>query len=116
MWCRIGVILLLSVVVGCQSHKPRRAPAVPTSQAVRLAEAEGLTPPTKDPVLAAVVVPPAGWKAEPLKETEKHKHQVWLSPSGNTAYGVIFFTMPWPVGQDLALWGFLQQMKRTEGE
>jgi len=111
----VSVILFIAMAVGCQ-HARHRAHAVPTSQAVRDAEASGLTPPVNDPALAAVVVPPVGWKAEPLKETDKHKHQIWLSPTGNTAYGIIFFTMPWPVGQDLALWGFLQQMKRTEGE
>jgi hypothetical protein len=43
-------------------------------------------------------------------------HQVWLAPSGNTAYGIIRFTLPIPIGTDLALWGFLREMKRTQGE
>jgi hypothetical protein len=64
----------------------------------------------------AVVVPPVGWVAQPLKSSDQHKHQVWISPSGNTAYGVIYFTLPWPVGPDLALFGFLEQMRRTEGQ
>jgi hypothetical protein len=65
----------------------------------------------------AAVVPPVGWQKEPLKTSDRHKHQVWLSPSGNTAYGVIRFTMPLPVGPDLALrHGILPEMRRTEGE
>jgi hypothetical protein len=65
----------------------------------------------------AVVVPPAGWRAEPLKSSEKHNHQVWISPSGNTAYGVIRFKLPLPVGPDLVLrHGFLPEMRKTEGE
>lgn len=114
MRLRLSLILLLAVLgVGC--HPPRRA-AMPATQAARLAQASGLSVPTKLDAVNAVVVPPLGWTAEPLKSSEKHKHQIWLSPSRNTAYGVIFFTLPWPVGPDLALWGFLKQMKKTEGE
>jgi hypothetical protein len=29
---------------------------------------------------------------------------------------VIFIHLPLPVGQDLALWGFLREMRRSEGE
>lgn len=43
-------------------------------------------------------------------------HQTWVSPSGRTAYGVIRFTLPLPVGPDAALWGFLREMRRSEGE
>jgi len=45
-----------------------------------------------------------------------HKHGVWISPSGRTAYGVIYFSLPLPVGHDLVLWGFLNEMRKTEGE
>jgi hypothetical protein len=104
-------VFVAFVLCGCQST-PRRSAAVATTQGTDIA----LAWPTKNDVLKAVVVPPVGWKAEPLKASDKHKHQIWLSPSGNTAYGVIYFTMPWPVGQDLALVGFLNQMRRTEGQ
>ena len=40
----------------------------------------------------------------------------WLSPTGRTAYGVIHFSLPLPVGHELALWGFLREMRRSEGE
>ena len=40
----------------------------------------------------------------------------WLSPSGRTAYGVIYFSLPLPVGHDLTLWGFLDEMRHSEGE
>jgi hypothetical protein len=101
--------LLLSMIVlgGCHS---------PTKPAATQPAIAGLCPATRDAVVQADVVPPLGWSAEPLKSTDKHKHQVWLSPSKNTAYGVIYFTLPWPVGPDLALWGFLQQMKSSEGD
>jgi hypothetical protein len=76
----------------------------------------GLTPPAPVESVSAICAPPDGWKAEPLKHSARHNHQVWLSPSGDTAYGVIRFTMPLPVGLDLALWGFMREMKRSEGE
>jgi hypothetical protein len=75
-----------------------------------------LTPPVTDEVLRAAVTPPLGWKPEPLKQSDKHRHRVWLSSTGNTAFGVIYFDLPLPIGADLALWGFLKEMKNTEGE
>jgi hypothetical protein len=64
----------------------------------------------------ASVVPPAGWQPEPLKATPKHKHQVWLSPTGDTAYGVIRFELPLPLPVELVLLGFISEMKRDQGE
>jgi hypothetical protein len=76
----------------------------------------GLMVPFFDPDVKAVCTPPLGWKVQPLKTSENHEHEVWLSPTGDTAYGVIHFTIPLPVGEGLALAGFLSQMKKTEGE
>jgi hypothetical protein len=66
--------------------------------------------------LRATCDPPPGWAPQPLKQSGRHTHQVWLSPSKQTAYGVIHFSLPLPVSTDLALWGFLREMKRSEGE
>lgn len=71
---------------------------------------------TFDADLDALVAPPPGWIADPLKKSDRHAHRVWLSPTRDTAYGVIHFTLPWPVGPDMALWGFLNEMKKSEGE
>jgi hypothetical protein len=106
---RSRIFAIFVVLVGCGCHSAAHRPAA--TQPSNIA----LQPPTANEVLKAVVAPPVGWKAEPLKASDKHKHQIWVSPSGNTAYGVIYFTMPWPVGRDLALIGFLHQMERTEG-
>src|SRR5439155_20095615 len=64
----------------------------------------------------AFVTPPAGWAPDPLKKTSRHAHQVWISPSGRTAYGVIHFKLPFPIGHELALWGFMQEMRKSQGE
>jgi hypothetical protein len=77
----------------------------------------GLTEPVAMEAVDARVDPPAGWRPEPLKSSDRHAHQVWISPSGNTAYGVIRFKLPLPVGPETVLrHGFLPEMRRTEGE
>ncbi|HSU67563.1 MAG TPA: hypothetical protein VLJ39_11870 [Tepidisphaeraceae bacterium] len=76
-----------------------------------------LNPPERDDTVEALVVPPIGWIAQPLKHSNRHDHQIWLSPSGNTAYGVIRFKLPLPLSPESVLqMGFLPEMKRTEGE
>ena len=104
-------LLLSAFTAGCGNTTP----AVPTTQSIRLAATSGLQPPVTDEKLKAIVVPPIGWKPEPVKFSDKHRHQIWISPSGNTAYGVIYFSLPFPIGNNLAMDGFLRQMKNTEG-
>jgi hypothetical protein len=104
-------------VAGCaQTVPPSHASDRPTSQSISDAFSNGLNPPTSDPSLKAVVDPPINWKPDPPKISPNHRHQVWLSPTGDTAYGVIYFSMPLPMGVDTALWGFMREMKKTEGE
>ncbi|MEA2710863.1 MAG: hypothetical protein QOF78_3464 [Phycisphaerales bacterium] len=75
-----------------------------------------LSAPTPIPELDALVVPPHDWTPEPFKNSLRHTHEVWVSPGGGAAYGVIHFTLPLPVGEEIALRGFLAEMKRAEGE
>jgi hypothetical protein len=72
--------------------------------------------PSADADLQTMVTPPIGWKPDPLKITDKSRHRVWISPGGSTAYGVIYFNLPLPVGAGLAFGGFMDQMKKTTGE
>jgi hypothetical protein len=113
----VGACLTLGMLVagGCQnkySDLPVYQPAV---------SAKAMAPSAFDAPQAlasvdAVCVPPAGWKIEPLKTSEDHAHQVWLSPSGKTAYGVIHFGLPMPVSAGWVLDPFLREMKKSEGE
>ena len=103
----LAVISLLAV--GCQSSNPLPVPR-------SLTHCDGLAEPEPLAEVQAVCVPPAGWTPEPLKTSARHTHQVWISPSGNTAYGVIRMRLPIPVGPDLVLWGFMNEMRRVEGE
>jgi hypothetical protein len=70
----------------------------------------------------AVCRVPDGWVAEPLKQGSNHKHQIWISPSGHTAYGVLFVSLPLPAAlvpikyrTQRVLDGFLGEMKKREG-
>jgi hypothetical protein len=87
-----------------------------TSSGLTPADTAGLSLPSFDQDVIAVCDPPIGWKAQTLKATPDHNDQVWLSPTGETAYGVIHFRMPFPVGRSLALAGFLSHMKKNEGD
>ena len=76
-----------------------------------------ISPSWSYPELEAMVTPPVGWQPDSLKRTSRHAHQAWISPSGHTAYGVIRMNLPLPfIGADRVLKGFLDEMRRTEGE
>jgi hypothetical protein len=75
----------------------------------------GLNPPAPLEIVQAMVAPPVGWEPQPLKFSDRHTHQIWLSPTGDTAYGAIRFRLPWPVGPRLLLSRFLAEMRRVEG-
>ena len=104
----VSIAFLALMEGGCASHLA----AIPTSRPVMI----NIGPPIWDDVLKSRVTPPAGWKPDPLKVTDKSRHRVWISPGGSTAYGVIYFDLPLPVGVDLAFSGFLSGMKKASGE
>lgn len=112
---RFRLLTLLAVlplaISACSGNRPSSGLAGWSAADVR-----DLNSPRFDADVVAVCVPPKGWKPQPLKETTSHVHQIWLSPTGDTAYGVIYFKLPLPVGANLAFSGFLSQMKQTEGD
>lgn len=70
------------------------------------------------PAVRASCPVPLGWSAEPLKHDDKRDHQVWISPSGNTAYGVIAFGhFLLPLAPDEAVLNeVMKGMRDTEGD
>src|SRR5687768_7363445 len=106
--------LLLAVAGGCQS-KYADLP-VYTRLASHPLVGDGLEPAQPVQAVDALCYPPSGWAIEPLKTSEDHAHQVWLSPTGKTAYGVIHFGLPLPVPAQWVLDPFLREMKKSEGE
>src|SRR6266566_8108079 len=118
MLCARRIILacltaLAALAGGCQSKYAN----LPKYQAnLQPLSVDGLSEPQAEPAVDATVVVPAGWKPEPFKGSEQHAHQVWLSPTGKTAYGVIHFGLPLPVPARWILNSFLSEMKKSEGE
>jgi hypothetical protein len=105
-----GVALIAAIfLVGC-AGSPVAGPGNATGDSL-----PGLNEPTYFPAVIATCDPPIGWQAQPLKANSRHTHQLWVSPSGMTAYGVVHFKLPWPIGPDLALSGFISAMGKSEG-
>lgn len=107
--------LLIGGAVGCQSKYGNIATYQPATQPLAVKPAE-IEEPEPLPDVDALVTPPAGWAADPIKSSEQHKHQVWKSPTGKTAYGIIHFSLPLPVPATWVLDPFLNEMKKSEGE
>jgi hypothetical protein len=103
----LALWILALAIAGCHT--------APASSDPALFDA-GLSSPMPIAALQAICRPPLDWKPDPIKQASTHTHLVWISPSGKTAYGVIYFHLPLPVGHELALWGFLNEMRATEGE
>ncbi len=109
---RLLTVLAASALLscfGCAAQRAKMQPAVSVQRPV------GLTDPQRVAEVEAICQPPIAWHTDPLKKSGRHTHLVWVSPSGTTAYGVIRFSLPWPVGADLTLRGFLKEMKKSEG-
>ena len=105
----IIVAALLLALAGCQG----RYTALTTQPTSSIAD---LTSPEANEDVEAIVAPPVGWRKDEMKTSSNHRHQVWVSPTGDTAYGVIRVALPLPVGSDLTLVGFMAEMRRSEGE
>jgi hypothetical protein len=113
--CLLVIVLAalpMSLAGGCGSSGTRAGSAASSA----VAPVTGLQSGAAVTSVQAVCRPPVGWLIEPLKHSRRHNHQVWLSPSGKTAYGVIHIDLPLPVGPDVALWGFLREMRKQEGD
>ena len=78
--------------------------------------AEGLSPLHAMELVDAFVDPPLGWHADPHPSDSKHAHIAWVSATGETAYGVVLIYLPWPVGPDLVLWGFLHHLRESDSQ
>lgn len=109
--CQCAILLLF--MAGCQSkysdlpqYHPSTQPLVTT----------GLSEPTPFVPSDAIVDPPVGWVPDKLKQDDRYSHQVWKSPTGSTAYGIIHFGLPLPAPVSWVLPRYLDKMKESEGE
>jgi hypothetical protein len=109
----ILLITLISLLAGCQNkyaNIPVYRPATQPLTNTGLADPQGIE------AVKAVVKPPAGWQLDPVKETDGSVHYAWKSPTGKTAFGVIYFGMPLPVPTWMVYPNILEKMKEHEGE
>ena len=83
----LAVLVCGTLLTACQSQQLHPVSLTEMSLA-------GLPEPQPVQAVEALCMPPVGWQADPLKESDRHTHQVWISPSGNTAYGVIRMKLP----------------------
>jgi hypothetical protein len=96
----VSILMLLTLLVGCA--KPSRPAA---------SDGDFIEP------LRVSIAPPGGWIAQPDVVARDSHHRTWVSPTGDTAVGVVHFRMPLPVGHELAFkYGFLREMKKSTGE
>ena len=107
------VAIVSVVLLSACADRPQARVAQPVWTVTRSGPLAG---PAFDPNVNAVCAAPAGWKSQPLVSMPDHADQVWLSPTGATAYGVIHFVMPFPVGVNFALSQFLDHMRKDKGE
>lgn len=125
--------LLLAGAGGCFSaqSRPESSANDVSPQVARLAKlttaeaaeaTRGLSPSRYIPIVDAYCPVPTDWVEQPLKEGKNHKHLTWISPTGRTAYGVIYASLPFPAAfvpisyrLEKVFEFFLNEMKRREG-
>ena len=105
--------LLAGIGAGCQPKSAAYPVYQPSTQPVT---DTGLTGPSRQSTVDAVVAPPAGWQTEDAKSDDDHVHLSWKSPSGKTNYGVIYFSLPLPFSASWIYNPYLSAMRKSEGE
>jgi hypothetical protein len=104
--------------VGPAVRTPSTDPATTAEPAATAAPAGADGDPTWVEAVAATCAVPAGWRVDPLDRRKPGATgQVWVSPSGATAYGVIAVRhLLMPLAADRQILGeFLREMKAAEG-
>lgn len=113
----LAAVALLGLTIGCETS--------PQPTDFRPVSARSATQPSttqrSDEVtfrmFSVFLTPPEGWTLKTTSLDDRHEHMTWVSPSGQTAVGALFFKLPWPVGHELAFrYGFLAEMRKREGE
>jgi hypothetical protein len=113
VWRVSALVALAAGMAGCVASGPQGRVGLPGPAAVPPA-LPGLTPPVVFDALEAGVDPPVGWRRDKFDVDAGHTHAVWLSPTGQTAYGVVLINLPLPVGPEMVLWGFLNHMRQAD--
>jgi hypothetical protein len=112
-----ATIVPLAALAGC-AHSNAPADFRPSARPATTSPTTLPTAPLQTfSTFSAHANPPEGWTLSTTSVDDRHEHMTWVSPSGDTAVGVIYFKLPWPVGHEIAFrYGFLPEMRRGEGE
>lgn len=103
----LGLIAPLALSTGCASRPTAAASTQPATAPANLRTFN---------TFSATIDVPEGWRYELTSSSDRHEHVTWISPNENTAVGILFFKLPFPVGHELAFkYGFIAEMKRKEG-
>ncbi|MEM7808131.1 MAG: hypothetical protein AAF561_08480 [Planctomycetota bacterium] len=82
-------LLTATLLVGCGGRSTLDVDERPTSRPVGT-----LGTGFFEPRVEAFVIPPKTWRLDPPKINDERSHLTWLSPTGDTAYGVVYFNVP----------------------
>ncbi len=86
----VALFLLLAFVSGgCAGRSTLKEDERPTTRAVG-----ELGMGYFEERVEAFVIPPTDWVLDPPKINEERAHLTWLSPTRDTAYGVVYFDVP----------------------
>ena len=116
------LLVSLSATPGC-SRSTLREDDRPAAAVVRDAQDGPRFDGRFDPRVEAFILPPQGWEMDPPKINDVRTHLTWLSPTGDTAYGVVYFDVPMiasfmPGGRflhDKAADGYLEEFGKEVG-
>lgn len=113
-WLIVPTLLLLTV--GC-AHRGDESSSRPLTTQPTTTHVDVLLPATYYDAVRAECRPPVGWTLQPAEKQPDSEHQLWVSPTGSTAYGVIV-VRHWlmPLASDERVLGeFLKNMKASDG-
>ncbi len=105
--------LVAICIAGCAQHTRSSATAPSASLAPQPATRQ--SPAASAAQLGILPLPPAGFTPKPLEQDETSTQQVWVSSSKATAYGIVRFSLPLPVGPGFALPGFIAETAKKQG-
>jgi hypothetical protein len=99
---RIGLILTLTMIAGCQTPQP----GLGDRMAAHVANIDfsGLTPDFSVPDLDVRAAIPQGWRAMAEDTSPLYVHQQWRSPEHTTGVGVAYIHMPLPMSAKTLVW------------
>ena len=115
----IGLLALCGLTAtGCSAAKGEEQAAL--QQKLQVSKPDllsQLSPPIWIDSVQSACRPPLGWNLKPAEKQPNTDHQLWISPTAATAYGVIEVNN-WLLrfaSNDLILSKFLENMKKSDG-